>query len=133
MWSLSDAVVDEDGARDDVALGDECALGTRSSGQRCRARAEREGSHRDDFCGGRGGFRSFACESRTRRNGTSPKTIQGESGQLPIAVPRDREGRFEPQLLGPYQRRLPGCDEKRLALYAKGMTTRDIQDRVQEF
>ena len=71
-------------------------------------------------------------KSRNRRNGTSPKTIQGESGELPIAVPRDREGTFEPQLLGKYQRRLPGFDEKILALYAKGMTTRDIQDLVKE-
>ena len=71
-------------------------------------------------------------KSRNRRNGSSPKTIQGESGQLPIAVPRDREGTFEPQLLGKYQRRLPGFDEKILALYAKGMTTRDIQDLVKE-
>ena len=69
---------------------------------------------------------------RNRRNGSSPKTIQGESGQLPIAIPRDREGTFEPQLLGKYQRRLPGFDEKILALYAKGMTTRDIQDLVKE-
>ena len=71
-------------------------------------------------------------KSRNRRNGSSPKTIQGESGQLPIAVPRDREGTFEPQLLGKYQRRLPGFDEKILALYAKGMTTRDIQDLVKD-
>ena len=71
-------------------------------------------------------------QSRNRRNGTSPKTIQGESGELPIAIPRDREGTFEPQLQGKYQRRLPGFDEKNLALYAKGMTTRDIQDLVEE-
>ena len=69
---------------------------------------------------------------RNRRNESSPKTIQGESGQLPIVVPRDREGKFEPQLLGKYQRRLPGFDEKVLALSAKGMTTRDIQDLVKE-
>jgi putative transposase len=71
-------------------------------------------------------------KSRNRRNGSSPKTIQGESGELPIAIPRDREGTFEPQLLGKYQRRLPGFDEKILALYAKGMTTRDIQDLVKD-
>ena len=69
---------------------------------------------------------------RNRRNGSSPRTIQGDMGQLPLAVPRDREGTFEPQLLGKYQRRLPGFDEKILALYAKGMTTRDIQDLVKE-
>ncbi len=39
---------------------------------------------------------------RSRRNGTSPKAIQGESGQLPIAIPQDREGTYEPQLLGKY-------------------------------
>ncbi len=63
-----------------------------------------------------------------RRNGTSPKTIQGESGKLPIDVPRDRNGTFEPLMIGKHQRRLPGFDEKILALSAKGLTTRDIQD-----
>ena len=56
----------------------------------------------------------------------------GESGELPIAVPRDREGTFEPQLLGKYQRRLPGFYEIILALYAKGMTTRDTQALVKD-
>ena len=67
-----------------------------------------------------------------RRNGTSPKTLQGESGKLPIDVPRDRIGTFEPLLIGKHQRRLPGFDEKILALYAKGLTTRDIQDIVKD-
>lgn len=82
--------------------------------------------------GPEGASTALRAKPRNRRNGTSPKTIQGESGELPIAVPRDREGTFEPQLLGKYQRRLPGFDEKILALYAKGMTTRDIQDLVKE-
>ena len=69
---------------------------------------------------------------RNRRNGTSPKTIQGDMGKLPLAVPRDRDGTFAPLLLGKYQRRLPGFDEKILALSAKGMTTRDIQEIVKE-
>ncbi len=67
-----------------------------------------------------------------RRNGHSRKTVQGDLGELTIATPRDREGTFEPQLIGKYQRRLPGFDEKILALYAKGMTTRDIQEIVRE-
>lgn len=67
-----------------------------------------------------------------RRNGRSRKTVQGDLGELMIATPRDRDGTFEPQLVGKHQRRLPGFDEKILALYAKGMTTRDIQDVVQE-
>jgi putative transposase len=67
-----------------------------------------------------------------RRNGHSPKTVQGELGEVRIDVPRDRDGTFEPKLVGRYQRRLAGFDEKVLALYAKGLTTRDIQDVVQE-
>jgi putative transposase len=67
---------------------------------------------------------------RNRRNGTMPKTVQGEPGQMTINTPRDRDGTFEPILLPKYQRRLAGFDEKILALYAKGMSTRDIQELV---
>ena len=69
---------------------------------------------------------------KNRRNGYSKKTVQGELGELPLDIPRDRNGSFEPQLIGKYQRRLSGFDDKILALYAKGLTTRDIQDIVQE-
>ena len=67
-----------------------------------------------------------------RRNGRSKKTVQGNLGEVTISTPRDRDGTFEPQLIGKHQRRVPGFDEKILALYAKGMTTRDIQEIVQE-
>jgi putative transposase len=67
-----------------------------------------------------------------RRNGRSKKTVQGELGEVTIATPRDRDGTFEPQIIGKHQRRIPDFDEKILALYAKGMTTRDIQEIVQE-
>lgn len=67
-----------------------------------------------------------------RRNGKSAKTVQGDLGELTIDTPRDRDGTFEPQLIPKHQRRVPGFDEKILALYAKGMTTRDIQQIVQE-
>jgi putative transposase len=67
-----------------------------------------------------------------RRNGRSQKTVQGDLGELTLATPRDRDGTFEPQLIGKHQRRVPGFDEKILALYAKGMTTRDIQEIVRE-
>ena len=70
--------------------------------------------------------------SPNRRNGRSRKTVQGDMGELTIDTPRDRDATFEPQLIGKYERRLPGFDEKILALYAKGMTTRDIQEIVQE-
>jgi putative transposase len=68
---------------------------------------------------------------RNRRNGTSAKTVQGEPGRMTIDTPRDRNGTFEPLLIPKYERRLAGFDEKILALYAKGMSTRDIQELVQ--
>jgi putative transposase len=67
-----------------------------------------------------------------RRNGHSHKTVRGELGERTLDPPRDRNGTFEPQLIAKHQRRLTGFDEKILALYAKGMTTRDIQDVVKE-
>jgi transposase-like protein len=70
--------------------------------------------------------------SPNRRNGRSRKTVQGDLGEVTIRTPRDRDGTFEPQLIGKHQRRLPGFDEKILALYAKGMTTRDIQEVVEQ-
>jgi len=69
---------------------------------------------------------------KNRRNGHSPKTVRGELGELTLETPRDRLGTFEPQLIPKHQRRLTGFDEKILALYAKGLTTRDIQDIVKE-
>lgn len=67
---------------------------------------------------------------RNRRNGKSGKTVQGESGRLTITTPRDRNGTFEPLLIPKHERRLAGFDDKILALYAKGMSTRDIQELV---
>ena len=58
------------------------------------------------------------------------KTVQGESGRLTITTPRDRNGTFEPLLIPKHERRLAGFDDKILALYAKGMSTRDIQELV---
>src|SRR4051795_11360572 len=58
--------------------------------------------------------------------------VQGDMGELKLETPRDRNGTFEPQLIAKHQRRLSGFDEKILALYAKGLTTRDIQDVVQD-
>lgn len=66
------------------------------------------------------------------RNGTSPKTVLTEDGALTLSIPRDRPGRFEPALIAKYQRRFPGFDDKIIALYARGMSTRDIQVHVGE-
>lgn len=66
------------------------------------------------------------------RNGTTEKTLATDHGPVTITVPRDRNGTFEPQLVKKRQTRFTGFDEKILALYARGMTTRDIQGHVQE-
>ena len=71
-------------------------------------------------------------ETGNRRNGRSQKTLKGEQGHVEIDVPRDRQGTFEPQLVKKGQTRLEGFDDKILALYARGMTTRDIQAQLQE-
>jgi transposase-like protein len=70
--------------------------------------------------------------SGNNRNGKNQKTIQSDSGPLQIEVPRDRNGSFDPQLVKKRQRRLTGFDEKVIALYACGMSTRDIQAQLQE-
>ncbi|MCB2167039.1 MAG: IS256 family transposase [Deltaproteobacteria bacterium] len=70
--------------------------------------------------------------SGNNRNGKNQKTIQSDSGPLQIEVPRDRNGSFDPQLVKKRQRRLKGFDEKVIALYARGLSTRDIQGQLQE-
>jgi transposase-like protein len=69
---------------------------------------------------------------RNRHNGSSSKSVQGDRGKIELDVPRDRDGTFEPQVIAKHQRRLAGFDEKIMALYAKGMTTRDIQQLIKE-
>jgi putative transposase len=66
------------------------------------------------------------------RNGYSKKTLKGEFGELPIEIPRDRQGTFEPQLIPKHQTRWAGFDEKIVSLYARGMTVREIQGHLQE-
>lgn len=66
------------------------------------------------------------------RNGTNPKTVLSESGPLTIAVPRDRDGSFEPHLVPKRRRRLEGFDDKVLSLYARGLTVREIQGHLEE-
>jgi putative transposase len=66
------------------------------------------------------------------RNGKSRKTLKSEQGEVEIAVPRDRQGSFEPQLVRKHQTRWDGLDEKIIALYSRGMTVRDIQAQLQE-
>ena len=67
-----------------------------------------------------------------RRNGHSQKTIKGEFGEAQIAVPRDRDSEFEPVIVKKHQTRFDGFDDKILSLYARGMSTRDIQAQLQD-
>jgi len=81
------------------------------------------------------GYSPHASEGRgsgNSRNGRTVKTVQSESGQFEIEVPRDRDGSFEPQLVAKRQRRLAGFDEKIIALYARGQSTREIQGQLEE-
>lgn len=66
------------------------------------------------------------------RNGTTSKKVITENDSFDVSVPRDRTSSFEPKLIGKYQRRLPGFDEKIISMYARGMTTRDIQQHIEE-
>jgi len=70
--------------------------------------------------------------SGNTRNGKSKKTLKGEFGELPIEIPRDRHGSFEPQLIPKHQTRWAGFDDKILSLYARGMTVREIQAHLEE-
>jgi putative transposase len=66
------------------------------------------------------------------RNGGTPKTLVTEHGPVRVNTPRDRDGSFEPQLVRKRQRRFEGFDEKILALYSRGMSTRDIEAHLRE-
>jgi putative transposase len=80
------------------------------------------------------GYERHAPEGRNRknsRNGHVAKRVKTDTSELEIEVPRDREGTFEPRLV-PKRRRLAGFDEKVLSLYARGMSTREIQGHLRE-
>ena len=66
------------------------------------------------------------------RNGKSTKTLKGDFGALPIEIPRDRHGSFEPQLIPKHQTRWTGFDDKIISLYSRGMTVREIQQHLTE-
>ena len=81
------------------------------------------------------GYEKHAPEGRdggNSRNGRTRKRIRTGTDEHEIEVPRDRDGDFEPKLVPKGRRRLPGFDDKVIALYARGMTTREIQDGLQE-
>ncbi len=70
--------------------------------------------------------------SGNSRNGKSRKRLKGDFGEVEIEVPRDREASFEPQIVPKGETRFAGFDDKVLSMYARGMTTREIQGHLQE-
>lgn len=69
-------------------------------------------------------------QTQNSRNGYSKKTIKSELGPVELNIPRDRNGEFEPKILPKYQRNITGIEDKIMALYAAGMTTRDIAEQI---
>ena len=67
-----------------------------------------------------------------KRNGHSPKTLKNQYDEFQIDVPGDREGEFEPKLIPKYKKDISGIEEKVISLYARGMSTRDIHDQIQD-
>jgi putative transposase len=81
------------------------------------------------------GYEKHAPEGKNSgnsRNGNSAKTMKGEFGKLPLEIPRDRNGTFEPQIIGKGQRRFDGFDQAIISLYARGLTTREIEGHLLE-
>ena len=70
--------------------------------------------------------------SRNHRNGHSRKQVVTDDGKMELSIPRDRQGRFDPQLIEKHCRRLPGFDDKVISMYARGMSTREICAHVRE-
>jgi putative transposase len=81
------------------------------------------------------GYEKHSAEGRNSgnsRNGTTSKTVRGKRGEMEIEVPRDRNGEFEPRMIKKHQRRFDGFDDKIISMYARGMTTREIQGHLKE-
>jgi len=70
-------------------------------------------------------------ETTNRRNGHSSKTVRSEFGEIELDIPRDREGEFDPVIVKKHQKNVSGIEDQVIALYAKGVSTRDIQDHLQ--
>ena len=74
--------------------------------------------------------RTTAEDKKNYRNGSVKRTMKTQLGEVEVNVPRDRNGEFEPQIIGKYQRNADSIEERILSLYAAGMSTRDIRDQI---
>lgn len=75
---------------------------------------------------------SLTTKGGNARNGTSAKTLKGDFGNMPIAIPRDRDGNFDPAIVSKGQTRFAEFDDKIISLYSRGMTTREIKGHLEE-
>lgn len=81
------------------------------------------------------GYQKYEKDGATttnKRNGYSPKTVKSQYGEIPLEIPRDRNGTFDPQIVPKHKRDISGIEEKIISLYARGMTTRDIHDQIED-
>lgn len=79
------------------------------------------------------GKHEYVCNSTGNTlNGNSWKTLKGDFGELPIDIPRDHHGQFEPQIIAKHQSRWTGFDNKTISLVARGLTVREIQSHLEE-
>ena len=69
-------------------------------------------------------------KTENSRNGYTPKTVRSEYGKIDLNIPRDRKNEYEPQIIPKYQREITGIEGQIIALYAKGMSNRDIEDHL---
>lgn len=75
---------------------------------------------------------ALGINSGNSRNGYNQKTLQSEYGEVPISVPRDRNGEFSPKLIGKYQTKTDDIENRIIAMYAKGMSNRDIEEHLRD-
>ena len=81
------------------------------------------------------GYEKHAAGGRNRgnsRNGKTTKTLKNDKGDLPVEIPRDREGSFDPKLFRKYRTRWPDSGDKIISMYARGMSIRDIQSHIED-
>lgn len=78
------------------------------------------------------GYEKYSSTGNSR-NGKTHKTLKNDNGEIELTVPRDRNGSFDPVVVKKYERTLGSNEDKIISMYARGMTTRDIQSHVQEF
>ena len=76
--------------------------------------------------------KSERSDSDNYRNGTKPKTVRSKYGEFEVDVPKDRNGSYEPQVVKNRQKDISGIDDKIISMYARGLTTRQISEQIEE-